>query len=761
MISIELNNCIFLVKSNLSVIEACKFLGVAVPRFCYHEKLSVAASCRMCIVEIEKSPKPVTACSTDISSNMVIYTNTPFVKKARENILEALLLNHPLDCPICDQAGECDLQDQVKIFGSSHSRFYYMNKRTVEDKNCGPLIKTIMTRCIHCTRCVRFGSEIAGVDYLGTLNRGVSTEIGGYISKLFDSEISGNVIDLCPVGSLNKKKFFNYTKTAKGALTANSHAFKMRPWEIKTVDSIDTSDSLGSNIFINFKEQEVVRVLPKINEKLNENWISDKTRFGFDALEKNRLQNPIRQINKNEICAVSFMIENELVPEESKSSADFLSDCVSFLKKKSLNSIVCNWTRVCISFFLAFSKQLKTLKNTQATFIVNENIDLELLVTLTVFQKTNRNVNLCSIENSNKKENFHSFWRSDKISKIGSEIKKCFLFTTNIKVENTLLNIKLQTKSLTKNFHVLSFGLNSKNTYSTTCLNLHFKNIVDFLEAKQSISSQHVTNYRSPLFFFGDSFNSRSSISSTILINFIKINFPSAICINLKGKSNTSSLEFLNVRRLNKNKVLKSSSLAFYNLDANLKLKKVLKDLQNKTDGIKNFFWFNNYKSNLFESFENQVFYIPTLNSLEFKGSYLNLEERPQQTQTLKTNFIPSLKTFVEYFLAETYCFDKSEALISIGKSEFLQTNFTYKSEKLLDLQFLFESIRTNNLFDSTQQNFNLQLNKSIYFKTYSKYFKYPFKSAIDDFYLTDIYSENSSMMVKSSREFRKLTTNF
>jgi len=214
MISIELNNCIFLVKSNLSVIEACKFLGVAVPRFCYHEKLSVAASCRMCIVEIEKSPKPVTACSTDISSNMVIYTNTPFVKKARENILEALLLNHPLDCPICDQAGECDLQDQVKIFGSSHSRFYYMNKRTVEDKNCGPLIKTIMTRCIHCTRCVRFGSEIAGVDYLGTLNRGVSTEIGGYISKLFDSEISGNVIDLCPVGSLNKKKIFQLYKNS-------------------------------------------------------------------------------------------------------------------------------------------------------------------------------------------------------------------------------------------------------------------------------------------------------------------------------------------------------------------------------------------------------------------------------------------------------------------------------------------------------------------------------------------------------------------
>ena len=760
MISIELNNCTFLVKSNLSVIEACKFLGVAVPRFCYHEKLSVAASCRMCIVEIEKSPKPVTACSTDISSNMVIYTNTPFVKKARENILEALLLNHPLDCPICDQAGECDLQDQVKIFGSPYSRFYQMNKRTVEDKNCGPLIKTIMTRCIHCTRCVRFGSEIAGVDYLGTLNRGVSTEIGGYISKLFDSEVSGNVIDLCPVGSLNTKKPFNSTKIAKGALTANAHAFKMRPWEIKTIDSIDTSDSLGSNIFINFKEQEIVRVLPKINEKLNENWISDKTRFGFDALGKNRLQNPIRQINKTEVAVASFMIENELMAEEDK-TADFLSDCVSFLKKKSMNTIVCNWTRVCISFFLAFSKHLKILKNTQATIIVNDNIDLELLVTLTVFEKSNRKLNLCSIEKSNKKGNFHSFWTSDKISKIGTEIKRCFLFTTNIKVENALLNIKLQTKSLSKNFHAFNFGLNSKNTYSITCLNLHFKNIVDFFEAKQLISSQHVINYRSPLFFFGDSFNNRDSLSSTVLINFIKINFPSAICINLKSSSNTSSLEFLNVRRVNKNKVLKSSSLAFYNLDTNLKLQKILKDLQNKTDGIKNFFWFNNYKSNLFESFEDQVFYIPTLNSLESKGSYLNLEERPQQTQTLKTNFIPSLKTTIEYFLAEIYSFEKLENLISIGNSEFLQTNFIYKSEKLLDLQFLFESIKTNNLFDSTQQNFSLQLNKSIYSKIYSKYFKYPFKSIIDDFYLTDIYSENSSMMVKSSREFRKLTTNF
>jgi NADH dehydrogenase (ubiquinone) Fe-S protein 1 len=268
MLSIQVNNYSYSVKPNLSIIEACKYIGIILPRFCYHEKLTVAASCRMCVVEIERLPKPVTACSADILSNIVIFTDTPFLQKARENILEALLLNHPLDCPICDQAGECDLQDQVKVFGSFYSRFYRINKLTVEDKYCGPLIKTIMTRCIMCTRCVRFGSEIAGVDYLGTLNRGGASEIGGYISKLFNSEVSGNVIDLCPVG----------------ALTANSYAFKARPWELRTVDSIDVLDNLGSSIYLNFKESEIVRVLPKVNEDINEGWISDKTRFSYDAI---------------------------------------------------------------------------------------------------------------------------------------------------------------------------------------------------------------------------------------------------------------------------------------------------------------------------------------------------------------------------------------------------------------------------------------------------------------------------------------------
>ena len=206
----------------------------------------------MCLVEIEKSPKPVVSCAMPVMDGMKIFTNTPLVKKARENVLEFLLLNHPLDCPVCDQGGECDLQDQALIYGSDRSRFYEF-KRSTLDKNVGPLIKTIMTRCIHCTRCVRFADEIAGVGDLGTTSRGIDTEIGTYIEKIFQSELSGNVIDLCPVG----------------ALTSQSYAFKYRPWELKTSESIDTSDAIGSNIRVDFKEKEIIRILPVINDEIN------------------------------------------------------------------------------------------------------------------------------------------------------------------------------------------------------------------------------------------------------------------------------------------------------------------------------------------------------------------------------------------------------------------------------------------------------------------------------------------------------------
>ena len=263
-----------------TILQACEEAGVHVPRFCYHERLSIAGNCRMCLVEVEKAPKPVASCAMPVMPEMKIFTNSALTKKAREGVMEFLLLNHPLDCPICDQGGECDLQDQAMAFGSDRGR-YFFEKRTVEDKNLGPLIKTIMTRCIHCTRCVRFSMEVAGVPALGTVGRGRDTEIGTYVSRMFDSEVSGNVIDLCPVG----------------ALTSKPYAFTARNWELKSTESIDVLDAVGSNIVVNTRGTEVMRILPRLNEEVNEEWISDKTRFAYDGLKRQRLTAPMVKVD--------------------------------------------------------------------------------------------------------------------------------------------------------------------------------------------------------------------------------------------------------------------------------------------------------------------------------------------------------------------------------------------------------------------------------------------------------------------------------
>ena len=272
MVNVIVDDIPVSVPSNSTVLQACDSVGIDVPRFCFHERLLIAGNCRMCLVEIEKSPKPVASCTLPVMEGMKVFTRTPLVKKAQESVLEFLLLNHPLDCPICDQGGECDLQDQAMLFGSDSGRFYEY-KRGVEDKNCGPLVKTIMTRCIHCTRCVRFATEIAGISDLGTTGRGRKTEIGTYVQKLIRSELSGNIIDLCPVG----------------ALTSKPYAFTARTWELKSTESIDITDGLGSNIIINTKGNEVLRILPRFNESLNEEWITDKARFSYDGLKKQRL----------------------------------------------------------------------------------------------------------------------------------------------------------------------------------------------------------------------------------------------------------------------------------------------------------------------------------------------------------------------------------------------------------------------------------------------------------------------------------------
>lgn len=282
-----------LVPPGTTVLQAAAQIGIEIPRFCYHERLAVAGNCRMCLVEVEKSPKPVAACAMPVMKGWRIKTNSDMTRRAREGVMEFLLVNHPLDCPICDQGGECDLQDQSMAFGSDRSRFtdiHFSGKRAVEDKDIGPLIKTIMTRCIHCTRCIRFASEVAGVDDLGTTGRGSDMQVGTYIEKFFLSELSGNVIDLCPVG----------------ALTSKPYSFAARPWETRKVESVDVLDPLGSNIVVSTRTGEVLRILPKTNEDINEEWLSDKSRFACDGLKRQRLVTPLMKSCDGELRAVEW-----------------------------------------------------------------------------------------------------------------------------------------------------------------------------------------------------------------------------------------------------------------------------------------------------------------------------------------------------------------------------------------------------------------------------------------------------------------------
>jgi len=263
-----------------TVFQACQLVGVEVAHFCYHQRLSIAGNCRMCLVDIEKSPKPVASCCMPAADGMVVHTESERARKARHGVMEFLLINHPLDCPICDQGGECDLQDEAMAYGFDRGR-YVENKRAVEEKNFGPLVSTEMNRCIHCTRCIRFLTEVAGVEELGATSRGEHMEITTYVEKALSSELSANIIDLCPVG----------------ALTSKPYAYIARPWELAKTESIDVLDAVGSNIRVDSRGAQVLRILPRLNEDVNEEWLNDKSRFSVDGLSRQRLDRPLLRRN--------------------------------------------------------------------------------------------------------------------------------------------------------------------------------------------------------------------------------------------------------------------------------------------------------------------------------------------------------------------------------------------------------------------------------------------------------------------------------
>ena len=330
MQKLKINNIDIEIEEGLTVLQACEKAGVEIPRFCYHERLSIAGNCRMCLVEMEKSPKPIASCAMPAIGGMNIKTNTPLVEKARKGVMEFLLANHPLDCPVCDQGGECDLQDQSMFYGVDKSRFKE-NKRQVPEKNLGPLIKTIMTRCIHCTRCIRFATEVAGVEELGAIGRGEDMQITTYLEKSMESEMSGNVVDLCPVG----------------ALTSKPYVFEARPWDLKKTETIDVMDAVGSNIRVDTYEWEVKRILPRINEDINEEWISDKTRHACDGLLNQRLDTPYIKkdgtLIKSSWKEAFELIKNKILQTSSDKISGFVGDMInmeaSYIFKELLSKV--------------------------------------------------------------------------------------------------------------------------------------------------------------------------------------------------------------------------------------------------------------------------------------------------------------------------------------------------------------------------------------------------------------------------------------
>jgi NADH-quinone oxidoreductase subunit G len=285
------------VAPGTTILQACQQAGVEIPHFCYHERLMIAGNCRMCLVEVERSPKPVASCAMPVADGNVIHTQSEKARKARHGVMEMLLINHPLDCPICDQGGECDLQDQAMAYGFDRGRFEE-NKRAVRDKDFGPLVATSMNRCIHCTRCIRFLTEIAGVEELGATGRGEEMEITTYVEQALGSELSANIIDLCPVG----------------ALTSKPYSYVARPWELHKTESVDVLDAVGSNIRVDARGAQILRVLPRLHEEINEEWISDKTRFAVDGLVRRRLDRPYVRRN------------GSLVPAEWREALDLVAD---------------------------------------------------------------------------------------------------------------------------------------------------------------------------------------------------------------------------------------------------------------------------------------------------------------------------------------------------------------------------------------------------------------------------------------------------
>jgi NADH-quinone oxidoreductase subunit G len=436
MPTVTINGKSVTIADGLTIIQACEIANVEVPRFCYHERLAIAGNCRMCLVEVEgMPPKPVASCAMPATEGMKIHTDTPMVKKAREGVMEFLLANHPLDCPICDQGGECDLQDQAYQYGSGKSH-YHEQKRAVQDKNMGPLVKTQMTRCIQCTRCIRFIEDVAGTAEIGAVNRGENMEITTYLDQNIKSELSGNIIDLCPVG----------------ALTSKPYAFKARSWELNKTETIDIMDAVGSNIRIDSRGIEVMRILPRLNEEINEEWISDKTRFCYDGLKYQRLDKPYLK-REGKLQSASFEQAYKAIVEVVKS--------------------------VNPSEIAVLSGQLSSAEENFALKKICEKLGIKNFDCRLSGEK------LSATDSA-------SYLFNTKISGI-EEADACLLIGTNPRKDAPILNARLRKRFLSKKLKVFAIGVDADLTYA-------YENLGSDLSELRNVD---LSSYKNPMLILG------------------------------------------------------------------------------------------------------------------------------------------------------------------------------------------------------------------------------------------------------------------
>tara|TARA_B100000963_G_scaffold357355_1_gene379356 strand:- start:27624 stop:29630 length:2007 start_codon:yes stop_codon:yes gene_type:complete len=643
MIKVTVDNVEVEVESGSTVLQACEAAGKEIPRFCYHERLSIAGNCRMCLVEIEKSPKPIASCAMPVASGQVIKTNTDMVKKAREGVMEFLLINHPLDCPICDQGGECDLQDQAFNYGGGRSR-YELNKRSVDQKNMGPLIKTHMNRCIHCTRCVRFSEEIAGIAELGAINRGENMEITTFLEKTIESEMSGNVIDLCPVG----------------ALTSKPYSYEARPWELNKVETIDVMDAVGSNIRIDSKGWEVKRVLPRVNEEINEEWISDKTRYACDGLLNNRIDTPYIKKNKK-FHAVSWNEAIEFINKYTKNKKNFagligqLVDCETTYAFKLL-------------FDKVYNSQLIDFRQKDILFDTSDEFNF-------IFNTSIHKIDEC-----------------DFILLIGC----------NPRLEATIVNYRIR-KAVNNGCKVFSIGDPGEQNYKYKIIGNNISSLDDFISEKIS-EFEFLSKAKNPAIIIGES-ALQSNISSHVISStktlLKKINKLSGFNILHQSASNVGCLK-LGLQTKDLDKIYNSDFLYLLNSDE-------VSINKNKNQ----FIVYQGSHGGENSSIADVI--LPSASFSEKNGTFVNLEGRVQRSY--KASYPPGLaKEDWEIFknIADSnnkdLGFNSFDELRNIMITEY---PFLGEYDKIPNCNY--NNIQINN---HIKKDFELKINKIDYYKT-------------------------------------------